>query len=81
MDRSLFNAADEESIAATERAIADLQKLGATIVNPGPHGALLQKHIDKYSTVRARQTVHQSLPEAFPVDATGKPTAITSPRS
>ncbi len=49
MDRSLFNEADEESIAAAERAVADLQKLGATIVDPGPGGALLTKYIDKYA--------------------------------
>ena len=47
MDRSLFNEADEESIAATERALVDLQKLGATIVDPGPKGALLQKYVDR----------------------------------
>ena len=75
MDRSLFNAADEESIAATERAIADLQKLGATIVDPGAHGALLQKHIDKYAPSVLGKLFIDRFPEAFPVDASGKPTA------
>jgi len=75
MDRSLFNEADEESIAATERAIADLHKLGATVVDPGPHGALLQKHIDKYAPSVLGKLFIDRYPEAFPVDPSGKPTA------
>jgi len=75
MDRSLFNEADEESIAATERAIADLQKLGATIVDPGPKGALLQKYIDKYAPSVLNTLFIDRFPKAFPVDANGKPTA------
>ena len=75
MDRSLFNEADEESIAATERAIADLQKLGATIVDPGPTGALLQKYIDKYAPSVMNRLFIDRFPNAFPVDANGKPTA------
>lgn len=73
MDRSLFNEADEESIAATERAIADLQKLGATIVDPGPHGALLQKYIDKYAPSVLNTLFMDRFPDAFPADASGKP--------
>ena len=75
MDRSLFNEADEESIAAAERAIADLQKLGATIVDPGPKGALLQKYIDKYAPSVLNKLFIDRFPNAFPVDANGKPTA------
>jgi Asp-tRNA(Asn)/Glu-tRNA(Gln) amidotransferase A subunit family amidase len=74
MDRSLFNDADEESIAAAERAIADLQKLGATIVDPGPKGALLQKYIDKYAPSVLNKLFIDRFPTAFPVDANGKPT-------
>jgi amidase len=74
MDRSLFNEADEESIAAAERAIADLQKLGATIVDPGPKGALLQKYIDKYAPSVLNKLFIDRFPAAFPVDANGKPT-------
>jgi amidase len=75
MDRSLFNEADEESIAATERAIADLQKLGATIVDPGPHGALLQKYIDKYAPTVLNKLFIERFPDAFPIDASGKPSS------
>jgi amidase len=75
MDRTLFNQADEESIAATERAIADLQKLGATIVDPGPNGALLQKYIDKYAPSVLNKLFINRFPDAFPIDANGQPTA------
>jgi Asp-tRNA(Asn)/Glu-tRNA(Gln) amidotransferase A subunit family amidase len=40
MNRKLFSKADEESIAIVERAIADLGRLRATIVDPGPEGEL-----------------------------------------
>jgi len=75
MDRSLFNEADEESIAAAERAMADLQKLGATIVDPGPHGALLQKYIDKLAPSVMNKLFIERFPEAFPVSEGGKPSA------
>jgi amidase len=75
MDRALFNEADEESIAATERAMAELQKLGATIVDPGPHGTLLQKYIDKYAPSVLNKLFIDRFPEAFPVDASGKPSS------
>ncbi|PWT97116.1 MAG: amidase, partial [Terriglobia bacterium] len=40
MSRKLFSKADEESIGIVEHALDDLRKLGATIVDPGPEGAL-----------------------------------------
>ena len=62
MDRSLFNEADEESIAAAERAVADLQKLGATIVDPGPgRGAADEVH-RQVRAVGDEQAVHRALP-------------------
>src|SRR5580698_3040019 len=47
MARKLFSKADEESIDIVERAIDDLRKLGATIVDPGPKGALFQSCISR----------------------------------
>ena len=73
MDRSLFNEADTESIDATERAIADLQKLGATIVDPGPQGALLQKYIDKYAPSVLNKLFIDRFPNTFPVDSKEQP--------
>ena len=75
MDRKLFNQADEESIAAAEKAIADLQKLGATIVDPGEGGALLQKYIDKYAPSVMNKLFINRYPAAFPFDDAGKPTS------
>jgi amidase len=40
MSKKLFSKADEESIDIVDRAIDDLRKLGATIVDPGLEGAL-----------------------------------------
>ena len=45
MNRKLLAKADEESIDLVERAIAVLRKLGATVVDPGPEGALFQRCI------------------------------------
>ena len=49
MNKKLFAKADEQSIDLVERAIADLRKLGATIVDPGPEGALFQTCIARYA--------------------------------
>jgi amidase len=49
MSRTLFSKADEQSIDLIERAIADLKKLGATIVDPGADGALFQPCIARYA--------------------------------
>src|SRR5262249_43077181 len=42
MNKKLFSKADEETIDIVERALGELRKLGATIVDPGPEGALFQ---------------------------------------
>ena len=49
MARKLFSRADEESIDIVERAVGDLRKLGATIVDPGPDGELFQGCIARYA--------------------------------
>jgi len=49
MDKDLFTVAAHQSIDIAERAIEDLRKLGATIVDPGPHGALFQSCVDQYA--------------------------------
>src|SRR5947208_12736154 len=40
MNKKLFNEADVESIDIADRAIDDLRRLGATIIDPGPEGVL-----------------------------------------
>jgi amidase len=40
-----FTKADEDSIRVAEQAIADLAKAGATVIDPGPNGALFKDAI------------------------------------
>ncbi|HEY6344978.1 MAG TPA: amidase [Bryobacteraceae bacterium] len=49
MSKKLFSKADEESIDIVERAIGDLGKIGATIVDPGPEDALFSGCIARYA--------------------------------
>jgi amidase len=73
MDKKVFNDADAEAIDVTERAIGDLRRLGATIVDPGPGGALFQGCIDKYAPLYRNRVFTEQFPNLFPVDANGKP--------
>ena len=73
LNRKLLAKADEESVELVERAIDVLKKLGATIVDPGPEGALFQRCLthsapELLSAVFARQNR-----QLFPVDAAGQP--------
>jgi amidase len=47
LNRKLFTQADTESIDLVERAIDVLKKMGATVVDPGPEGALFQQCITR----------------------------------
>jgi Asp-tRNA(Asn)/Glu-tRNA(Gln) amidotransferase A subunit family amidase len=73
MDKNAFNEADAESIDITERAIGDLRQLGATIVDPGPGGALFQSCIGKYVPLYRNRVFTEQFPKLFPLDANGKP--------
>jgi Asp-tRNA(Asn)/Glu-tRNA(Gln) amidotransferase A subunit family amidase len=73
MNKDLFNQADVESIDIAERAIQDLKALGATIVDPGPGGALLQSFIDKYAPSALNKLFISQFPSMFPFDSNGKP--------
>ena len=73
LDRTLLTQADAESVDLVERAVAVLKKLGATVVDPGPQGALFGRCIARaapelLSTAFTRQHRAQ-----FPVDAAGQP--------
>lgn len=72
MDKSKFTKADEESIDLVDRAIEDLKKLGATIVEPGPEG-LFTPYIRRYQPMLFNAAWTKQFPEMFPVDAEGKP--------
>ncbi len=49
MRPSLLTSADEESIALINRAIADLQSLGAVIIDPGAEGELFTQCLERYA--------------------------------
>jgi len=73
MDKKLFSKADEESIDLIERAINELRKLGATIVDPGPNGALFQSCITRYAPELLNAAFTRQYRDLFPVDASGQP--------
>jgi amidase len=66
MDKDLFNAGAVQSIDAADRAIDDLRKLGATIVDPGPHGALFQACVDKFVPLYRNKIFMGQFPNRFP---------------
>ena len=71
MDKSVFNEADAETIDIVDRAIGDLRRLGATIIDAGPGGALFQSCVDKYVPLYRNQVFIEQFPKLFPVDLTG----------
>jgi amidase len=73
MDKKVFNEADVEAIDLAERAVGDLRRLGATIVDPGTGGALFQSCIDKYVPLYRNRVFIEQFPNLFPVDSNGKP--------
>jgi Asp-tRNA(Asn)/Glu-tRNA(Gln) amidotransferase A subunit family amidase len=74
MDRSAVTKASYGNIAMAERAIEDLRKLGATIVEPGPEG-LFTPYVRRYYPLLANETFAKAHPEQFPTDHAGKPTS------
>jgi len=66
MDKGLFKEPSFQSIDLADRAIEDLKKLGATIIDPGPGGALFQSCIDKYVPLYRNQLFAAQFPALFP---------------
>jgi amidase len=73
MDKKVLNEADSAAIDLTERAVGDLRRLGATIVDPGAGGALLQGCMDKYVPLYRNRAFTEQYPNLFPADSNGKP--------
>jgi amidase len=73
MDKDLFPVYDWETIDLIDDAIEDLRKLGASIVDPGPHGALFQSCVDKDVPVWNNQQFVRTFPSEFPFDSAGEP--------
>ncbi len=76
MDRSLFTEAASQSIDLAERAIDDLRQLGATIVDPGPHGALFQSCVNKYVPLYRNSLFAAQYPNLFPAGADQVPVLV-----
>jgi Asp-tRNA(Asn)/Glu-tRNA(Gln) amidotransferase A subunit family amidase len=73
MNKALFSMADEQSIALAARAVDQLRTLGATIVDPGPEGALFQGCLAKYGPELLNSSFAAQFRQLFPVDASGRP--------
>ena len=73
MNKKLSAKADEESIDIVERAINDLRKIGATIVDPGPDGALFQGCIARYGPELLNAGFTRQYRELFPTNSAGQP--------
>jgi len=72
MSKKLFSKADEESIDIVDRAIGDLRKLGATIVDPGPDGELFQACLARSAPELLNSAFTRQYRDLFPVDAGGR---------
>jgi amidase len=73
MDKKIFDSPLYASnIALAEKAIEDLRKLGATIIEPSAEG-LFTSSIRRYNPGLQNTTWTKLFPELFPVDAKGAP--------
>ena len=61
MNREAYTKADEQSLDLAEKAIEDLRKLGATIVDPGRGGGLFQDCFARWAPLMLRQRPPVSL--------------------
>lgn len=75
MDTTLFQTGDEESVRLVEAAIPELARLGATIVDPGPGGALFTPCVRRYLPTEQTRLFTRRFKQLFPVDEQGKPTS------
>jgi Asp-tRNA(Asn)/Glu-tRNA(Gln) amidotransferase A subunit family amidase len=66
MDRDLFTPAAFESIEIAEREIEELRKLGAVVVDPGPHGALFQECVNQIVLLYRNKAFTQQFAQMFP---------------
>src|SRR5437773_5753717 len=62
----VFTKADEDSVRIADQALSDLAKAGATIVDPGPHGALFKDAIAEIMPALDAPTLAAVYKELFP---------------
>ncbi len=73
LNRKLLAQADAESVDLVERAIAVLKTLGATVVDPGPEGALFQECITRAAPELLSSAFTRQYRTLFPMNASGEP--------
>ena len=73
MDKPLFTDMDAETIDIVDRAVGDLRKLGAAIVDPASGDGLFQGCIRKYNPQTHNKVFTKQFPKLFPVNAKGEP--------
>lgn len=73
MSKKAFTPADAETIDIVDRAVGDIRKLGATIVDPGAEGELFTSCLRKYTPAMVNKLFTKNYPDLFPVDKDGKP--------
>jgi amidase len=69
MNKDLFTPAANQPIDIANKAIDELRKLGATIVDPGPQGALFQECVDKNVPLYRNKLFAAQFPALFPEGA------------
>jgi amidase len=63
-----FTVADVESVDLVENAVRTMQRLGATIVDPGPGGTLFQSCVDQWTPKWLNQQFSRQFATVFPAD-------------
>jgi Asp-tRNA(Asn)/Glu-tRNA(Gln) amidotransferase A subunit family amidase len=73
MNKKLFNQEDAQTIDLVSKAVLDVQKLGATVVDPGPEGELFAACIQRLAPQDENILYTRRYPKLFSFDADGKP--------
>ena len=73
MDLERFTPADEEAIRLVSAAAGELAALGATVVDPGPGGALFDGCVARYQPLLYDRQFTSAHPDRFPRSDTGEP--------
>src|SRR5580765_3299 len=73
LNRKLLTQADTESVDLVEGAIDVVKKLGATVVDPGPEGALFQQCIARAAPELMSSAFTRQYRQLFPLNVAGQP--------
>jgi amidase len=73
LSRTLLTQADAESIDLIEKAVSVLKTLGATVVDPGPEGALFGRCIARSAPELLSTAFTRQYRTQFPATAAGQP--------